>query len=64
MKNQEKFHYIEIVEDQTEEVVKRIDVTNQSERNRERLERGMSINLNHNEFTIRVVESETELSTK
>ena len=42
--------YVEIFEYATTQVVKRIDVTDKTARYVDRLERGMSINMNHNDF--------------
>jgi hypothetical protein len=55
------YKYIEIIKDKTGEVVSRMDVTTQSERNVERIWRGISLNLNHSEFSIKEVRSEIEL---
>lgn len=55
------YKYLEIVEDETEEVSLRMDVTNQSQRSIDKIERGMKINLNHKEFSTRQIESETKL---
>ena len=56
-----KYKYLEIVKDSTQEVVARLDVTGKSEKAIERIEGGMSLNLNHDEYSIRDVDSETEL---
>jgi len=56
-----KYKYLEIVKDSTQEVVSRLDVTGKSERAIERIEGGMSLNLNHNQYSIRETDSETEL---
>lgn len=50
------FFYVEIVEYKTGTVIRRIQC--QSERNAERVERGVSINLNHSEFYTRIVEDD------
>ena len=42
------YKYIEIIEDETSEVVSRMDVTTQSERNLEKILGGINRNLNHN----------------
>lgn len=55
------YKYLEIVEDSTKEVVSRIDVTGKSERAIERIAGGMSINLNHDKYSIVETESEKEL---
>ncbi len=52
--------YLEIVNDDTNEVVKRLDVTNQSKRQRELIENGMNRNLNHNDYHVN--EKETKLT--
>jgi hypothetical protein len=53
--------YIEIVETKTDKIVLRSDVTEKSEKNIERIEYGMNINLNHSKFFTRVIDSEKEL---
>lgn len=53
--------YLEIIQTKDEKVVKRMDVSTQSERSIDRLERGMNINLNQTDYHIKVKESETEL---
>lgn len=55
------FKYLEIIKTDTKEVVKRIDVTDKSERTIERTEMGMNINLNHAEYYTTETDSETEL---
>ena len=55
------YKYIEIIEDKTNTVVSRMDVTGKSERFIEKVSLGASINLNHNEYSINHNESETEL---
>lgn len=54
------YKYIEIIEDKKEEVVSRMDVTSQLERNLEKILGGISRNLNHAEFSIKEVRSEIE----
>jgi hypothetical protein len=61
LNNMKKYVYLEIVEYGTDEVVKRMDVTNKSERLIERIERGVNINLNHNEFFTRQSSTEENL---
>lgn len=56
-----KFKYLEIIERGTETVVLRMDVSSQSDRNIERTENGMNINLNHADYYTKLNESETEL---
>jgi len=55
-----KFNYIEIVRDNGNVVVKRMDVTGVSENRINRIEMGVNINLNHKEFTTRVKDYDTE----
>lgn len=55
------YRYFEIIKDDTKEVVSRSDISNKSERQIDRIWDGASINLNHNEYSIQVTESETEL---
>ena len=42
--------YIAVISYDTEEVVKKIDVTGKSESQIDRIENGLNINLNHNKF--------------
>ena len=53
--------YIETIHDITREVVKRLDVSNESDRSIDRIVRGFNINLNHNEYSVEVNESDVEL---
>lgn len=46
---------VEIVEYATNEVVKRVDVSEQGRRNAERVEAGMNRNLDHERFFTRMV---------
>ena len=55
------YKYLEIVEDSTQEVVLRIDVSKQSDRSIEAVEFGMNRNLNHNKFSTFVNEGDIEL---
>jgi hypothetical protein len=55
------FKYLEIIKDETNEVVSRMDVSNKSERQIDKVWDGVSINLNHNEYSIQINESEVEL---
>lgn len=55
------YKYLEIVKDKGNEVVKRLNVSDESERSIEKIEKGMNINLNHNEYTVQYKESDTEL---
>jgi len=57
------YKYIEVIEDETKEAVLRMDVTEKSDRTIERVWSGLSLNLNHDKFTITENESETELPT-
>jgi len=54
------YKYLEITRDKDNEVVNRIDVTGKTERSCEVIESGMNQNLNHNEYTVDEIESETE----
>lgn len=47
--------YIEIVAYGSDEVVKRLEVTGKSNREIERIDRGMNINLNHEDYYTREV---------
>ena len=55
-------HYVEIVEDSTGEVVKRMGPMNAGKA--DRVENGASINLNHERFSIRIIRSPLMLSKK
>lgn len=55
------YKYLEIVKDEGNEVVKRLNVSNKSERSIEKIENAMNINLNHNEYTVQYNESDVEL---
>lgn len=55
------FKYLEIVKKETKEIVKRMDITNQSERQIERIEMGVLMNLNIKEYYIKIATSETKL---
>ena len=46
------YKYLEIVKDDTKEVVLRMNVTEKSERQIDKIWDGVSINLNHNEYSI------------
>ncbi len=48
-------HVIEIVETDTGLVVKEIDVTAKSDRQREKVDDGLQINLNHDRYFTRLV---------
>lgn len=48
--------YVEIVDDETEEVVKRMGP--HTERTADRIEDGVNINLNHERFFTRIVEED------
>jgi hypothetical protein len=53
--------YIEIKEYDSENVVKRLDVSGKTDRSIEKIELGMNRNLNHDQFYTRVYESEVKL---
>ena len=55
------YKYLEIVKDKGNEVVKRLNVSDKSERSIEKIEGGMNINLNHDEYTVQYNESDVEL---
>ena len=55
------YKYFEIIKDDTKEAVLRTDVSNRSERQIDRILDGASINLNHDEYSVQITESETEL---
>jgi hypothetical protein len=55
------YKYLEIVKDDTKEVVSRMDVSNKSERQIYRVWDVASINLNHNEYSLQLNESKVEL---
>ena len=55
------YKYLEIVKDDTNEIVSRMDVSNKSERQIDKVWDGASINLNHNEYSLQLNESEVEL---
>lgn len=56
--------YLEIINDYTKEVVKRIDVTDWSQREKDRVRSGISINLNHEQYSVIFDQSEVELPAK
>jgi len=53
--------YIEIIKFETKEVVKRMDITGKGEVQIDKIDDGLNINLNHEEFYTTTTESETEL---
>jgi hypothetical protein len=53
--------YIEIKEYDSENVVKRLDVSGKTDRSVERIESGMNRNLNHEQFYTNTRESEVKL---
>lgn len=55
--------YVEIIEDSSKRVSRRFEVTGQSERQIGKLKDGISINLNHAEYSVLETESEKELPT-
>jgi hypothetical protein len=52
------FKYLEVKSYENGEVVKRLDVSNESDRSIDRIERGLNINLNHEAFYTFSYESE------
>jgi hypothetical protein len=52
--------YIEITQDSTDEVVKRLDVTDLNEKKVSVICSGMERNMNHNQYSLGVKEYETE----
>lgn len=56
-----KFKYIEIKSYKGDEIALRIDITGKSERDIEKAEEAMGMNLNHNEFYIEIIESDKPL---
>ena len=60
-KKQKMNKYFEIIKDDTKEVVLRLDVSNKTERQMDKIWDGASINLNHNEYSIQITESDVEL---
>jgi len=57
------FKYIEIKKYENGEVVKRLDVSDKSDRSAATIESGMNRNLNHETYYTFSFESETELPT-
>jgi hypothetical protein len=57
----EKKKYIEIIKMSGNVVIKRMDVTVRADRQIERIESGVNINLNHNEFFTDVNEYDKEM---
>ena len=57
------YKYIEIKKYDNGEVVKRLDVTDKSDRTAESIENGMNRNLNHEQYYTFSFDSETELPT-
>ena len=55
------FKYIEIVEYGDNQVAKRMDVSHKSDRMIEKIEDGIMINLNHDEFYVQSVETDEKL---
>lgn len=49
-------YYVEVVETETDEVVERMGPT--AERTAEKIERGVNINLNHEDYHTRIVEED------
>lgn len=48
--NDAKYYYIEIKRFTDDEVVKRLDASDKSQRSRQKIEDGMNINLNHSQY--------------
>ena len=57
------YKYIDIKKYDNGEVVKRLDVTDKSDRTAESIEKGMNRNLNHEQYYTFSFDSETELPT-
>lgn len=57
------YKYLEIKKYENNEVVKRIDVSDSSDRTIERVESGMNMNLNHEQYYVFSYESEAKLKT-
>lgn len=55
------FCYIEIVAFDGDKVIRRVDVTYESERNRAKIDSGININLNHNQYYTRDKQSDIKL---
>lgn len=53
--------YLEITDAKTKEVIKRMDVTDKSERHIERIEMGILMQMNRDKYYVGEVESKTEL---
>jgi len=55
-------HYLDIIDYNTTKCVKRFDVTGQTERQIDKLDRGVNINLNHEQYYTQEHKSNEELS--
>ena len=55
------YKYLEITRDSDGCIENRIDISNKSPRSIERIENGMLINLNHDEYSTNIIESSIEL---
>jgi len=55
------YKYIEVKKYDTDEVVKRLDVSDISERSCDRMDNGLNINLNHDVFFTTINDSEIKL---
>lgn len=55
------YKYLEIKEDKTGRIVRRIDLTKKNERSIERIYNSSCINLNHNEYSVKFNNSDIEL---
>ena len=60
-KKQKMNKYFEIIKEDTKEVVLRVDVSKKTEPQMDKIWDGASINLNHNEYSIQITESDVEL---
>lgn len=56
-----KYYYLEIKSLEDGKVVKRFDLTSDSQHNRDKCERGANINLNHEKYYTFSFDSETKL---
>lgn len=52
--------YLVVKSFETDEIVEKIDVTGQSERSIDRTDRGLNINLNHEEYYTAVINEEQD----
>jgi hypothetical protein len=61
--NKSNYKYIEIKKFSNDEITSRIDVSNKSERLLEKTEKGVNINLNHEEYYTDINYSDSKLDT-